>query len=91
MKILKDRKLFEHEIGVKQSEAPSLSVLSFKASIDHKLLDNLVFIGQFESIAPNTKTQNITDDHIIRFMEQIIERNNVRYKPKVIEKSVRNM
>lgn len=76
-KYLKQRNRYELEIETKQAEVPSLSVLRYKASINHELLDNIVFMGEFESIAPNTDTENFTDEHIEIFIESIVEKEDV--------------
>lgn len=90
-KFLKERERYELEIKSKQAEIPSLKVLPYKASIDHQLLDNLVFMGKFDALAPDTEADKLTDDHIEKCIKSIIEKEDVLYDPNVIDKALKGL
>ena len=91
-KFLKERERYELEIESKQGEIPSLKVLPYKASVDHELLDNLVFMGKFESIVPDAEVDDLTDDHVESFVTSIVEKDDdVMYDPATIDKALRKL
>ena len=90
-KFLKERERYELEVKYKKSEIPPLMLLPYKASIDHQLLDNLVFMGNFDKIAPDTEADKLTDEQIEEFIKAIIEKTDVLYDPMVIEKALKGL
>lgn len=90
-KFLKELEKYDLEIKSKQSEIQSLKVLPYKAIIYHQLLDNLLFMGKFDMIAPDTYAENLTDDQIENFVKAIIEKKNILYDPTVIEKALKGL
>lgn len=90
-KFLKERERYEPEIKSKQSEIPSLKVLPYKASTDHQLLDNLVFMGKFDKLAPDTETDTLSDDHVDKFVKSIIEEKDELFDPTVIDKALKGL
>lgn len=59
-------------------------VLPYKAIIDHELLDNVVYMGKFDTIAPNTDTNGLIDDHVETYIKLIADKSNVLSDPAVI-------
>lgn len=65
MRLFKDRERYELEIAPKQSEVLSLKVFPHTASVDNSLLNYLLFMGKFDSIAPDASpAKDLTDAHI---------------------------
>lgn len=67
-KFLREHERYEIEVESKKAEIPSLTVTPYRASIDRALLNHLVFMGEFETIAPNTEAKQLTDEHVEKFI-----------------------
>lgn len=72
----------------KQAELLSLRDLQYTASIDKTLFEKLVFMGNFETIAPDVKNgKNLTDAHIKNYVESLLPGSgDGEVDPSIIEK-----
>lgn len=65
--------------------------MSYKSSVDHELLDNLVFMGKFDMIAQNIEVEKLIDGHNETFVKAIVEKTYVLYEPTVSIKSLNRL
>jgi len=73
---LKKRESYEREVKSKQAEIPTMTVRPWTASIDLSLLQDLHFMGKFDTIAPSVnEADNLTDEHIKKFITSLVTRS----------------
>lgn len=54
-KFIRERERYERQVQEKKAELQTLKAASYKVSIDADLLQTLVFLGEFEKIAPDVR------------------------------------
>lgn len=85
---LKERLRYEDEVAEKKKEVPSMTIASYKVSIDRTLLDNMHFMGRFDKIVPNKTATDLTSEDIETFIKQIVAHHDgVDVNPTVIQEA----
>lgn len=87
-KFIKERERYELEVEQKKAELPSLTAASYNVSIDRGLLANMVFLGKFDTIAPNKEASELTSNQVKRFIESIVKAPKTGFDPKFIDKAL---
>ena len=91
-KFLKERQSYEDEVKEKQKKVPSMTVASYKVSIDCILLKSMHFVGKFDEIAPSKGDNDLTSEDIEKFIRQIFAtRTGVQVNPTVIQEALRSV
>lgn len=67
-KFLKLRERYELEIEQKAYQLTSFTTVPYKASIDLALLNNLVWMGKLEAVAPGSTVHSLTSDPIKEYL-----------------------
>lgn len=88
---LKDRKRYERQVEERQGELPSLKPASFAVSIDPGLLETMVFLGEFDDIAPDTEPGDLTSEEIEKFIQSLVKSSRTGFDPNVIEGALRGL
>lgn len=82
---LRERERYEKQVDEKRAELPTLTPAEYKVSIDMGLLETMVFLGKFDSIAPETKDTDLTSQHIKTFIENLIKSWSAGFQPSVVQ------
>lgn len=90
-KFLRERERYETEISEKSKEVPGLTKASFKASVYPGLLRRMHFLGRFKTIAKNVRYENLTDDHISKWIKSLVDREGQHFDPVLIEKTLASL
>ena len=67
---------------------PSLTAAPYNVSIDRGLLANMVYLGKFDSIAPNKTATDLTSMEIKSFIKGLVKTPSSGFDPKFIEKAL---
>lgn len=86
----KERESYKFEIKSKQAELRFLKSLSYSASIDRSLLENLFFMGKLVDLAPDANSvKDLSDEVINNFIEAIVKCQDAdTVDPAAIEKAL---
>ncbi len=85
---LKERELYEIEVGEKRKEIPTLTVAPYTVSVDRTLLKNMCFLRRFENIAPGLTYDKLTSNHIRTFIENIVKKDVTNFDHNIVEKAL---
>ena len=85
---MRDRERYELEVLEKQKEVPSLSLASFKVSVDPGLLRRMHFMGKLRAIAPGKEVAELTSQDIANWIQSLIKKTDSTYDPAIIEKAL---
>lgn len=83
---LREREIYEMEIKEKQKEVPSLSLASYRVSNDPGLLRRMHFLGRFNKIAPKKSLAQLTSNHIEKWIQSLVKREQTLFDPVVVER-----
>ena len=64
---IEERERCELEIEEKRNELPTLKAGPYTACIDRRLLNSMVFLEEFETIAPNKSAEQLSSDNVKTF------------------------
>lgn len=86
---LRERKRYELEVGERQKEVPTMTVASFRVSVDRMLLENMHSVGALDDIAPEKTFEDLSEDDIEMYVKSIVTHDkNEDIDPSVIERAV---
>lgn len=88
---LKERERYELEVESKSLELPSLKPVLLTASIDRSLLRSLIYMGEFEDIAPGVTAKTITEEQLSKFMFSLVRRSDEGYDPTVVNNALEGL
>ncbi len=88
---LRERERYERQVDEKQSELPTLKAASYAVSVDAGLLKTLVFLGEFDNIAPNVPAEELQSDHIKKYVESLVSATTSGFDPKVVENALKGL
>lgn len=57
---VKERERYELEVGQKKTGLPTLAVAPYTSFIDRTLLRKMVFLGEFDELAPKKSAEELT-------------------------------
>lgn len=63
-KFVNYRERYELKVEQKKAELPTLTVVSFTSFMERKLLKHMVLFGDFDDVAPDKTTEELTSDEI---------------------------
>lgn len=81
---MKERELYEDEVTDKQQEAPSMSVPSFKVSIDRSLLKTKHSLEPLESVAKGVSFGDRIWRHIEEYIRGIVNSSEKKFVSTVV-------
>lgn len=91
-RFVKEREQYETEVEEKSKEVPNLTKASYKVSVDKSLLETMLFLGKFDSIAPDaTSVSDLTDDNIKSLIQSIVTKDDSTFDPKVVDQALSNV
>lgn len=86
---LRERKRYELEVAERKKEVPSMTVASFRVSVDRMLLENMHSVGALDDVAPGKAFEDLGESDIEKYVKSIISHDKSEdVDPTVIEKAV---
>lgn len=91
-KFLRERQRYEIEVEEKRKEVPTMSLASYKVSIELSLLSTMFNLGEFDDIAPTVEdVTDLTSEHIKEFIKSLVIEETTDFDPHVIEEALVNL
>ena len=73
---LKERERYVDEVEEKRKQVPTMSVASFKVSVDRGLLKTMHALGRFSDVAPDVSFAELTSDHIEAYVTSLVDKGD---------------
>lgn len=91
-RFLKERERYEDEIAEKRKEVPTMTVASFKVSVDRGLLRTMHALGRLDQVAGGVAFDQLTSEHIEMYVRSIVGKgSDKRVNPVIIEEAMKGL
>lgn len=91
-KFFREWERYGEEVMEKRKEVPSMSLASFKVSVDRGLLKTLHGLGRLKSVAPDVAFDDLTSDKIKIFLKTLINKgDDESVNPSVIKDALKGL
>lgn len=89
---LKDRERYVDEVMEKRKHVPTMSVASFKISVDRRLLKTMHGLGRLRDVAPDIALVDVTSDHVELYIGGIVNKSAEKeVSPTVIQDALKGV